>query len=40
MARSGRSLQGWYSAQCNEDWEHEWGGKIETLDNPGLVRPH
>lgn len=28
-------LQGWYSAQCNEDWEHEWGVKIDTLDNPG-----
>lgn len=28
-------LQAWYSAQCNEDWEHEWGVKIETLDNPG-----
>ncbi|MFJ3591939.1 immunity 53 family protein [Streptomyces sp. NPDC090231] len=28
-------LQGWYSAQCNEDWEHEWGIKIDTLDNPG-----
>ncbi|WP_377273398.1 immunity 53 family protein [Peterkaempfera sp. SMS 1(5)a] len=28
-------LQGWYAAQCNEDWEHEWGVKIDTLDNPG-----
>ncbi|GGV66517.1 hypothetical protein GCM10010277_74330 [Streptomyces longisporoflavus] len=28
-------LQGWYSAQCNGDWEHEWGVKIDTLDNPG-----
>ncbi|MGV9580048.1 immunity 53 family protein [Streptomyces sp. NPDC003509] len=28
-------LQGWYAAQCNEDWEHEWGIKIDTLDNPG-----
>lgn len=25
----------WYADQCNEDWEHEWGVKIETLDNPG-----
>ncbi|MFH8715852.1 immunity 53 family protein [Streptomyces zaomyceticus] len=28
-------LQGWYSGQCDEDWEHEWGVKIDTLDNPG-----
>ncbi|MFJ1936875.1 immunity 53 family protein [Kitasatospora sp. NPDC088160] len=28
-------LQAWYADQCNEDWEHEWGVKIETLDNPG-----
>ncbi|MFD6423025.1 immunity 53 family protein [Streptomyces sp. NPDC060198] len=28
-------LQGWYSAQCDEDWEHEWGVKIDSLDNPG-----
>ncbi|GHB54781.1 hypothetical protein GCM10010331_48120 [Streptomyces xanthochromogenes] len=28
-------LQSWYSAQCNGDWEHEWGIKIDTLDNPG-----
>ncbi|MGW1432997.1 Imm53 family immunity protein [Streptomyces sp. NPDC002431] len=28
-------LQGWYSAQCDEDWEHEWGVRINTLDNPG-----
>jgi hypothetical protein len=28
-------LQNWYADQCNEDWEHEWGVKIATLDNPG-----
>lgn len=28
-------LQRWYTEQCNGDWEHEWGVKIETLDNPG-----
>jgi len=28
-------LQNWYSSQCNGDWEHEYGIKIETLDNPG-----
>lgn len=28
-------LQTWYRAQCNDDWEHSWGVKIGTLDNPG-----
>jgi immunity protein 53 of polymorphic toxin system len=28
-------LQNWYLSQCDSDWEHEYGVKIETLDNPG-----
>ncbi|MFE0420974.1 immunity 53 family protein [Streptomyces sp. NPDC058953] len=28
-------LQSWYASRCDGDWEHEWGVKIETLDNPG-----
>ncbi len=28
-------LQDWYFSQCDEDWEHSYGVKIETLDNPG-----
>jgi Immunity protein 53 len=28
-------LQRWYSAQCDGDWEHEYGVKRDTLDNPG-----
>lgn len=28
-------LQNWYLSQCNGDWEHEYGIKIDTLDNPG-----
>lgn len=28
-------LQDWYSAECNGDWEHQYGVRIETLDNPG-----
>ncbi len=28
-------LQQWYSHQCDGDWEHENGIRIETLDNPG-----
>jgi hypothetical protein len=30
-------LQHWYSAQCNGDWEHSNGVKIDTLDNPGWM---
>ena len=28
-------FQEWYAAQCDGDWEHEYGIRIETLDNPG-----
>jgi hypothetical protein len=28
-------LQNWYYFQCDGDWEHEFGIKIDTLDNPG-----
>lgn len=28
-------LQEWYQSQCNDDWEHQFGIKVETLDNPG-----
>ena len=28
-------LQNWYAAQCDGDWEHQNGIKIETIDNPG-----
>jgi len=28
-------LQQWYEAQCNGDWEHQYGISIESLDNPG-----
>jgi hypothetical protein len=28
-------LQHWYLDQCDEDWEHSYGVKIDTLDNPG-----
>ncbi len=30
-------LQRWYSAQCDGDWEHGLGVRIETLDNPGWM---
>ena len=28
-------LEKWYQDQCNGDWEHHFGIKIETIDNPG-----
>ena len=28
-------LQAWFRAQCDGDWEHAFGIRIETLDNPG-----
>ena len=28
-------LQEWYANRCNGEWEHQYGVKIETLDNPG-----
>ncbi len=28
-------LGSWYLAECNDDWEHSYGVKIDTLDNPG-----
>ena len=31
------SLEKWYAAECNQDWEHSFGIRIETLDNPGWL---
>ena len=28
-------LQNWYAKQCNGEWEHANGVRIDTLDNPG-----
>lgn len=30
-------LQRWYEAQCDGEWEHDFGVRIETLDNPGWL---
>lgn len=30
-----KRLQNWYQMHCNGDWEHSYGVKIDTLDNPG-----
>jgi hypothetical protein len=28
-------LENWYTDNCDGDWEHCYGIKITTLDNPG-----
>ena len=28
-------IQDWYLSKCNGDWEHSYGVKIDTVDNPG-----
>ncbi len=30
-------IMAWYESNCNDDWEHSYGIKIDTLDNPGWV---
>jgi len=30
-----RRICEWYASQCNDVWEHHYGIKIETIDNPG-----
>jgi hypothetical protein len=30
-------LTHWYAAQCDGEWEHDYGVVIETLDNPGWL---
>jgi hypothetical protein len=29
------ALVQWYAAHCNGAWEHTYGIKLDTLDNPG-----
>lgn len=28
-------IEKWYQSNCNSDWEHFYGIKIETIDNSG-----
>ncbi len=37
MTNAIEKLNNWYQAQCNGDWEHSYGVKIDTLDNPGWL---
>ena len=35
MTKQLSELESWFHRHCDGDWEHEFGIKIETLDNPG-----
>jgi hypothetical protein len=30
-------LQDWYYARCDDEWEHQHGITIQSLDNPGWL---
>ena len=30
-------IEKWYQSNCDTDWEHVYGIKINTLDNPGWM---
>lgn len=30
-------LQKWFMSYCDDDWEHQYGVKIRTIDNPGWL---
>ncbi|MHB9089755.1 MAG: immunity 53 family protein [Thermoleophilia bacterium] len=32
-----KKLEKWFFSECNGDWEHTYGIKITTLDNPGWM---
>lgn len=32
-----KQLQNWYEENCDGYWEHQYGIKIDTLDNPGWM---
>ncbi len=27
----------WYQRHCDDNWEHQYGVRLETLDNPGWM---
>ena len=28
-------IERWYASQCDGSWEHQYGLRIDTIDNPG-----
>jgi hypothetical protein len=37
LASTMKWVESWYGRQCNGDWEHQRGLKVDTLDNPGWM---
>ncbi|MGW7534050.1 Imm53 family immunity protein [Amycolatopsis sp. NPDC054798] len=37
LGESFQFLLDWYAEQCDEEWEHEFGVKLSTLDSPGWL---
>ncbi|MDQ1913729.1 immunity 53 family protein [Paenibacillus sp. GD4] len=35
MLNNLKKLQTWYLSQCDGDWEHMYGIRVSTVDNPG-----
>jgi hypothetical protein len=35
MVTTLRRFSDWYRSQCNDTWEHQYGIRIDSLDNPG-----
>jgi len=33
----GSQISEWYASKCDGDWEHMYGVRIETTDNPGWL---
>ncbi|MET8711036.1 MULTISPECIES: immunity 53 family protein [Streptomyces] len=33
--RGTRYIQSWYASNCDGEWEHEFGVRMATTDNPG-----
>lgn len=32
-----RDIIEWYRSRCDDSWEHQYGVRLETLDNPGWL---
>jgi hypothetical protein len=32
-----KEIEEWFERQCDGDWEHSYGFKIQNLDNPGWL---
>ena len=35
IANTVNRIEDWYGRMCDGDWEHTYGIRIDTLDNPG-----